>query len=263
MMYPFGYGDGGGGATRDELEMVRRAECLLKEAEYWDTVCAVYAKSRADGRRETLQKLWKRLLLQEFHDILPGTGIARVHEEAVRELDAIAEGAKGILNDSLSLLEPDMVQPAMEKAEGVLGYHEDTERYSMESPFLYVELDHTGRIWQLRAKENETEFVDMSSPMNELRLYRNVNSYYDAWEIDRMYEQEEEELDRANWQISKAEYDDRPAWLLQGRIRESSFSQYIVLSRDGRQLEFYTKAYHKGRLQSGELCDRVCDMVRL
>lgn len=50
MMYPFGYGDGGGGATRDELEMVRRAECLLKEAEYWDTVCAVYAKSRADGR---------------------------------------------------------------------------------------------------------------------------------------------------------------------------------------------------------------------
>mgnify|MGYP001112492372 FL=1 len=99
--------------------------------------------------------------------------------------------------------------------------------------------------------------------MNELRLYRNVNSYYDAWEIDRMYEQEEEELDRTNWQISKAEYDDRPAWLLQGRIRESSFSQYIVLSRDGRQLEFYTKAYHKGRLQSGELCDRVCDMVRL
>lgn len=181
----------------------------------------------------------------------------------MQSLGQMAEGAKGILNDSLSLLEPDMVQPAMEKAEGVLGYHEDTERYSMESPFLYVELDHTGRIWQLRAKENGTEFVDMSSPMNELRLYRNVNSYYDAWEIDRMYEQEEEELDRTNWQISKAEYDDRPAWLLQGRIRESSFSQYIVLSRDGRQLEFYTKAYHKGRLQSGELCDRVCDMVRL
>lgn len=111
----------------------------------------------------------------------------------------------------------------------------------MESPFLYVELDHTGRIWQLRDKENGTEFVDISSPMNELRLYRNVNFYYDAWEIGRMYEQEEEELDRTNWQISKAEYNERPAWLLQGRIRESSFSQYIVLSRDGRQLEFYTQ----------------------
>lgn len=297
MMYPFGYGDGGGGATRDELEMVRRcanlegmpktvyaspqsffkkleesnptnvftgdlylawhrgtytsqahtklgvrrAECLLKEAEYWDTVCAVYAKSGVDGRREELQKLWKRLLLQEFHDILPGTGIARVHEEAVRELEAIAEEAKSILNDSLSLLEPDMVQPAMEKTESVMGYHEDTGRHYMESPFLYVELDHTGRIWQLRDKENGTEFVDISSPVNELRLYRNVNSYYDAWEIGRMYEQEEEELDRTNWKISKAEYDDRLAWLLQGRIRESSFSQYIVLSRDGRQLEFYTQ----------------------
>ncbi len=66
----------------------------------------------------------------------------------------------------------------------------------MESPFLYVELDHTGRIWQLRDKENGTEFVDISSPMNELRLYKNVNFYYDAWEIGRMYEQEEEELDR-------------------------------------------------------------------
>ncbi len=78
-------------------------------------MCAVYAKSGVDGRREALQKLWKRLLLQEFHDILPGTGIARVHEEAVRELEAIAEEAKCILNDSLSLLEPDMVQPDMEK----------------------------------------------------------------------------------------------------------------------------------------------------
>ena len=28
MMYPFGYGDGGGGATRDELEMVRRCANL-------------------------------------------------------------------------------------------------------------------------------------------------------------------------------------------------------------------------------------------
>src|SRR5262249_50385882 len=36
--------------------------------------------------QEELERLWKIVLLNQFHDILPGTSIAEVHEEAVTQL---------------------------------------------------------------------------------------------------------------------------------------------------------------------------------
>lgn len=155
----FGYGDGGGGANRDDLEMLRRmgnlegaprteiaspidyfedqvargmpdaryvgelyypahrgtltsqarmkrgnrkTELLLREAELWNAVAAV--RGLADYPREALDDAWRRLLLLQFHDILPGTSITRVHVEAEQEYErlmaevaALADGARRAL----------------------------------------------------------------------------------------------------------------------------------------------------------------------
>uniref|UniRef100_UPI0008499EC6 alpha-mannosidase n=1 Tax=Actinacidiphila rubida TaxID=310780 RepID=UPI0008499EC6 len=134
---PFGYGDGGGGPTRDMLERARRlrdlegsprvevagpaaffdaaraeyerlpvwrgelylenhrgtytsqartkrgnrrAEALLREAELWSVAAAV--RAGAAYPYERLESLWQRVLLHQFHDILPGSSIAWVHQEA-------------------------------------------------------------------------------------------------------------------------------------------------------------------------------------
>lgn len=300
MMFPFGYGDGGGGATREELELVRRCadlegapktiyespeaffkrlektgtsnvftgelylswhrgtytsqartklgvrkvECVLKEAEYWHTVCTIWLGDKAGKRTDMLTKLWKRLLVQEFHDILPGTGIAKVHEEAVAELANIQDEAQEVLQECLKLLEEEsnvLDTKKTGKGKTKLVYHDSSSCYSLESDYLYMELDSAGRIWRIKNKENGRIFSDEKSPMNEFRLYRNVNAYYDAWEIGRMYEQEEESIDRTEWKISKAVYEGQEAWLLQGKIADSPFSQYILMGEDGRQIEFYTQ----------------------
>ena len=59
----------------------RKAEIRMRELELWATVASlsdtgfVYPKTKAE-------ELWKVVLLHQFHDILPGSCIAKVYEEA-------------------------------------------------------------------------------------------------------------------------------------------------------------------------------------
>ncbi|MFD4545867.1 alpha-mannosidase [Streptomyces sp. NPDC058466] len=65
----------------------RRSEALLREAELWAATAAV--RAGAAYPYEALESLWRRVLLNQFHDILPGSSIAWVHEQAEREYGAI------------------------------------------------------------------------------------------------------------------------------------------------------------------------------
>jgi alpha-mannosidase len=58
----------------------RQCEALLHEAELWSATAAV--RHGIPYPHGELDRLWKKVLLQQCHDILPGTSIAWVHEEA-------------------------------------------------------------------------------------------------------------------------------------------------------------------------------------
>ncbi|MEU6853764.1 glycoside hydrolase family 38 C-terminal domain-containing protein [Actinacidiphila alni] len=58
----------------------RRSEALLHEAELWSATAAV--RHGIPYPYEELERLWKKVLLQQGHGILPGTAIAWAHEEA-------------------------------------------------------------------------------------------------------------------------------------------------------------------------------------
>ncbi len=60
----------------------RRCERLLVEAELWAATL---------GRPEDLDDLWRQVLTQQFHDILPGSSIAWVHQDAERILGDVAD----------------------------------------------------------------------------------------------------------------------------------------------------------------------------
>ena len=67
----------------------RQAERLLREAELW------WANAgHDDGVANELDALWKEVLLHQFHDILPGSSIAWVHEEAELALARVARAAR-------------------------------------------------------------------------------------------------------------------------------------------------------------------------
>ena len=151
---PFGYGDGGGGPTRDDMELIRRqrdlqgapklywttpgeylkkrnngslpvvrgelyfpchrgtytTQAMIKKgnrrAEHmlrvWEMLAAMAAfTGRADYPAAALEESWKLLLTNQFHDILPGSAISRVYEEArmdiARVRDTALRGSKNAL----------------------------------------------------------------------------------------------------------------------------------------------------------------------
>ncbi len=59
----------------------RRCEALLRELELWSL-----AAPGAGPRQAELEALWKTLLLHQFHDILPGSSIRWVNEQATEAL---------------------------------------------------------------------------------------------------------------------------------------------------------------------------------
>jgi alpha-mannosidase len=74
----------------------RRCEALLREAELWSTA--------APGRypREELDELWKTVLLHQFHDILPGSSIQWVNDQAAEVLTGVGRRLDELVDRALA-----------------------------------------------------------------------------------------------------------------------------------------------------------------
>jgi alpha-mannosidase len=73
----------------------RRCERLLHDAEFLSAAAA-----RSCGReypRAELTELWQQLLLNQFHDILPGSSITQVYDDSAGQLAAVAAGAERLI----------------------------------------------------------------------------------------------------------------------------------------------------------------------
>ncbi|MDX6361997.1 MAG: alpha-mannosidase, partial [Streptomyces sp.] len=80
----------------------RRSEALLREAELWAATAAVRAGAPYPYAR--LESLWRRVLLNQFHDILPGSSIAWVHRQAEREYAEIHGELEAVIADAVGRL---------------------------------------------------------------------------------------------------------------------------------------------------------------
>jgi alpha-mannosidase len=80
----------------------RRSEHLLREAELWAATAAL--RTGFDYPYEQFDRLWKTVLLHQFHDILPGSSIAWVHREAEAEYARVAAELAEITASALAAL---------------------------------------------------------------------------------------------------------------------------------------------------------------
>ena len=74
----------------------RRCERLLREAELWWATGGVVPNEVA----EELGVLWNDVLLQQFHDIIPGSSIAWVHDDAEREHARVAARLEELIDQA-------------------------------------------------------------------------------------------------------------------------------------------------------------------
>jgi alpha-mannosidase len=193
----------------------RRAEKQLHDAELWATTAMV--RTGAPYPADQLRELWRQTLLQQFHDILPGSSIAWVHREAEREYDRIDAEAEGIVRRSVEALTGEGDTELWVASAPV---HRGTSE-AMSVSTSPVDDDHVapradGDGWMLendrvRARIDEhgllVSFIDLGSgrdlipagvPAAVPELFRDTATKWDAWDVDMLDRADSTLLDRAD-----------------------------------------------------------------
>jgi alpha-mannosidase len=290
-LVPFGYGDGGGGPTREMMETAhrvanlegsptvtveppreffqaaqdeypdapvwagelylekhratyttqaktkqgnRRSEHLLREAEHWATAAALEGR---DYPYDDLDRLWKTVLLHQFHDILPGSSIAWVHREAeatyarvAAELQALTAAAidavKGEGDDELTfdVLGGDAPKPFVRPENGVL----DNGR-------IRVTVDGDGVITSILDLEHDREVLPPHGFAGLPQLHKDNPNQWDAWDIDPFYR---------NWRADltpSERVDAADGVVVRTKFGDSALTQTIRLGEGARQVDFDTE----------------------
>ncbi len=82
----------------DTKQRIRRSEETLLNAEKFSSLALLYGRPYS---QEEMNRAWKRLLFDHFHDIMPGSGIAVNYLDAKRNLEDVRRAGKEIIDGSL------------------------------------------------------------------------------------------------------------------------------------------------------------------
>ncbi len=77
----------------------RKSEILLHDIEFLAALGTVVSEN-AVYPKEELDRIWERVLLNQFHDILPGSSIRQVYEDTTIDYEGIAKKGAALLLDA-------------------------------------------------------------------------------------------------------------------------------------------------------------------
>ncbi|MGW1005690.1 alpha-mannosidase [Streptomyces sp. NPDC002520] len=182
----------------------RRSEHLLREAELWAATAAVRTGFRYPY--EELDRIWKTVLLHQFHDILPGSSIAWVHREARATYDRVAAELTAIVEDAQRALageggEPLVFNSAPHVRAGVAaggagravteGRTTRTPRpgggHVLDNGLLRIGIDVRGLVVSAYDHAADRETIAPGRAGNLLQLHPDFPNMWDAWDVDAFY----------------------------------------------------------------------------
>lgn len=208
-------------ASQQEMKRgCRREENLLRTTEY---LCAAASVFNPEYRypREELDGIWKTLLLNQFHDILPGSAIAWVHRQAradyVRDIarlrDIAAEAGASIasVRDDADMRSNAAIVPYTAKNgdswiartaavgtqdddangtdavadESTIATTCDDGRIILDNGLLRAIIAPDGTVHSLIDLDNGHELVPDGSGIGHYELLRDEPYEWDAWDIQR------------------------------------------------------------------------------
>ncbi|MEU8626133.1 glycoside hydrolase family 38 C-terminal domain-containing protein [Streptomyces sp. NPDC048669] len=184
----------------------RRSEHLLREAELWAATAAVRTGSAYPY--EQLDRIWKTVLLHQFHDILPGSSIAWVHREAEKTYAAVAEELNGIVDTAQRALAGDSAAGAtllfnsaphtrggvpagaaapVTAADGGTLAPRGGGGFVLDNGLLRVEIDARGLVVSAYDIGAGRETVAPGQAANLLQIHPDFPNMWDAWDVDEFY----------------------------------------------------------------------------
>ncbi|MDX3352537.1 glycoside hydrolase family 38 C-terminal domain-containing protein [Streptomyces sp. ME01-24h] len=183
----------------------RRSEHLLREAELWAATATV--RTGFSYPYEQLDRLWKTVLLHQFHDILPGSSIAWVHREARATYAAVSEELLGIIDAAQRALAgparggelvfnaaphtragvPAGGAAPLALAAATAPLPRDGGGFVLDNGLLRVEIDGRGLVVSAFDLSARREAVAPGTAANLLQLHPDFPNQWDAWDVDEFY----------------------------------------------------------------------------
>ena len=268
--------------TKSELKRAnRRLEYKLRNAE-------IVSLMRGEDNTEKIRGLYKKLLINQFHDILPGSHIHPVYEDAAadyREIEAeldsiIGSGTKyfNTLNfkrDALTFVPnknatatrygvkgnwviPDI--PAMSsKTIRATKFNDEWLNIAetVETPYYSIRFNEDGSIASLFDKELDREWV--SGDFNKLKIYTDNPGNYDAWDILPNYKDKQIDIIVAE-PLALSELDGESATFKTVlKTDKSSWTMLIRVFRRSRgiEVESIVDWNEKHKLAKAEFCCNI------
>ena len=200
-------------AQQDMKRGCRQEESMLRVAEY---LCAVARIKNPDYvyPREELDRIWKTLLLNQFHDILPGSAIAWVHRQARTEYardiarlnEIILDAGRAIaaVNHDAAIIADAMIVPYSRRAEDAwavrpasalaeddattgarVAVGHDGDALVLDNGRLHVRIEADGTVSSLVDQRNGRELVPAGTRLGRYEMLKDEPSHWDAWDVQR------------------------------------------------------------------------------
>ncbi len=243
----------------------RQLEHLMREAEALLTYA--YLLAGLEYPRKELMEVWKIIMLNQFHDILPGSSIEEVYKDSEEEYKEAISTVKKLIERALLAIETskdsDLLRLAETKSSNsadtiiIRGAADGVRGLRIETSFYVISFDEKGEIVSLYDKEVGREVRDMTqTSLNRLIAFKDEPLEYDAWNIDADFEDVSWDVtDLQEMSICGFGADGRKLDIkasddnifevqvkLVRRFRNSTIIQCIVIRNNSRRIDFRTKA---------------------
>ena len=220
-----------------------------------------------------LKKDWKLLLLNQFHDILPGSSIADVYKDSEAQFEEIFEDANGVIdgvldtlasqvdaNEGLLVFNPNgFAANGTVCVDGVTYIAKDIPAFgykvvekkspeckvtatenTLENSCYKIVFDKSGAIVSLIDKRENRELVKGGRTLNQMVACQDSPYQYHNWEMTPYHKQNQWCLNEGA-EVTALDEGDRTGFLIVKRYGKSTIRQRVYLYEDGiDRIDFVT-----------------------
>jgi len=220
--------------------------------------------------KESLYNSWETVLLNQFHDIIPGSSIKEVYDVTDVEYSNLINSNTELSDDALKALAENtsekgifvynpsgFTRSEIVEYNGTYLYAEDIPAYGwkviapdtytnselevsnshMENKFFAIDFDDCGNITKLYDKINNREVLKDGERGNVIQAFDDHPRHYDNWEISIYYSEKMWEIN----DVISVETIENPLFvslIIKKKFLNSTIEQTITIYRDTPRIDF-------------------------